>query len=138
MEITFSLPEINEVATRVAEMIQKADMKVVCFYGEMGAGKTTFTQALCRAWGVKSGMSSPTFSIINQYIAIKSITIFHLDLYRLKDEEEAIAAGVEEAVTSGNLCFIEWPEIIEHLLPENTLKISLSLAPANKRLIKII
>lgn len=138
MKITFSLQEINEVATRVAEMVQNDNKNVACFYGEMGAGKTTFIQALCRAWGVKSGMSSPTFSIINEYIATNNTTIFHLDLYRLKDEEAAITAGVEEVVCSGNLCLIEWPEIIENLLPENALKISLSLAPANKRLLKIL
>lgn len=138
MKITFSLPQINVVAKTVAEKILNDKKKVVCFYGEMGTGKTTFIQAMCRAWGVKTVMSSPTFSIINEYVATNNITIFHLDLYRLKDEEEAIAAGVEEVLFSGHLCLIEWPQIIENIFPENALKISLSLAPSNKRLLKII
>ena len=86
---------------------------VFAFHGQMGAGKTTIIEALCRAKGVKESMGSPTFSIINEYGFPDNGTerfIFHIDLYRLKDEEEVIQAGVEDCVYSGEICFVEWPE----------------------------
>lgn len=136
MELTFSLPDIDIAAMKFMERTE--GKKVFCFYGDMGAGKTTFIQAFCKKMRVTGKMSSPTFSIINEYAGINNEPLYHMDLYRLKDEREAIAAGVEDCIYSGNICLVEWPEIIEQILPENAVKISLSLCSANKRLLKII
>lgn len=104
----------------------------------MGAGKTTFIQALCMAAGVNETMSSPTYSIINTYENAKGSIYYHMDWYRLKDEAEAIDAGVEEALQSGHHCFVEWPSIAASLLPEHLLKVKLSVADKQKHVIEII
>ena len=98
--------------------------KVFAFRGEMGAGKTTIVTEFCRHLGVKSSVSSPTFSVINEYRSGEE-TIYHLDLYRLKDENEAIQAGVEDVIYSGAICFIEWPEKVPHILPAETVWIDI-------------
>ena len=106
MEVIFKLNEIDKVvATFLAHIGSNI---VVAFHGEMGAGKTTFIHALCEAMGVKEAISSPTFSIINEYSTTAGQTIYHLDLYRIKDENEAINAGVEDCLYSGNTCLVEW------------------------------
>ena len=118
MEVIFKVENIQEAA---AKFLSHIDINnVFAFYGEMGAGKTTFIHALCDAMGVKGKVSSPTFSIINQYTTVQNKTIYHLDLYRLKDETEAINAGVEDCLYSGNTCFVEWPEKALSIFPENT------------------
>jgi len=108
MEIKFSLNDIDQTADQVLAVLNKPTC-ILC-YGEMGAGKTTFIQALCRKIGVKGNMGSPTFSIINEYATSSGETVYHLDLYRLKNEREAVDAGVEDCFYSGNYCFVEWPE----------------------------
>jgi tRNA threonylcarbamoyladenosine biosynthesis protein TsaE len=131
MEVNFSLQEINEVAKNV--IAATADKKVIALHGQMGAGKTTFSHAFCDALGVIDVVSSPTFSIINVYETKDDKTIYHLDLYRLKDEEEAIQAGVEDCLYSGNICLVEWPERIPTIFPEDTLHIKLEVIDATKR-----
>ena len=113
MESIYSLSGIESAAKKFIEFLN--GNKVIAFHGNLGAGKTTFIQAVCRQLGVKENVSSPTFSIINQYKNENGRTIFHIDLYRVKDTEEAVNAGVEECVYSGELCFIEWPERITFL-----------------------
>jgi tRNA threonylcarbamoyladenosine biosynthesis protein TsaE len=131
MEVIFTLQEINEVAKKViAAMGYK---KVIALQGQMGAGKTTFTHAFCDLLGVVDVVSSPTFSIINVYQTKDDKTIYHLDLYRLKDEEEAIQAGVEECLYSGNICLVEWPERIPTIFPEETIYIKLEVIDSIKR-----
>jgi tRNA threonylcarbamoyladenosine biosynthesis protein TsaE len=103
----------------------------------MGAGKTTFIKAICKQLGVTGAVSSPTYSIINQYAAANGKTVYHLDLYRLKDEEEALQAGVEECFYSGEYCLVEWPDKTPGLLPENTLHCYLSNSGNNERKLKI-
>ncbi len=104
-----------------------ADRKVIAFYGEMGAGKTTFIKALCAALGVKDATSSPTFSIINEYRSSSGEALYHFDFYRIKDTAEAFDMGYEDYFYSGRLCLIEWPEKIEALLPPGTLKVRLEV-----------
>ena len=101
--------------------------------GNIGAGKTTFIQAVCKQLGVKENVSSPTFSIINQYQTEKNKTIFHIDLYRVKDVEEAINAGVEECIYSGDICFIEWPEKAFSILPALTVNVFIDPVTETKR-----
>jgi tRNA threonylcarbamoyladenosine biosynthesis protein TsaE len=120
MEWTFDLDALPDVA---ADFWQRTDdSKVFAFHGDMGAGKTTFIHALCDARGVTSTVSSPTFPIINQYDAPDG-AIFHLDLYRLKNEDEAIQAGVEDALYSGTICLVEWPDRAAGIFPDDTLHV---------------
>ncbi|MBL0356061.1 MAG: tRNA (adenosine(37)-N6)-threonylcarbamoyltransferase complex ATPase subunit type 1 TsaE [Chitinophagaceae bacterium] len=121
MDLNFSLNEISKAANQLLSLTDKN--RVIAFHGEMGAGKTTIIHALCKVLGVKDAISSPTFSIINQYQTEKAATIYHIDLYRLKDEEEAIQTGVEDCLYSGSWCFVEWPEKAAAIFPETTLHV---------------
>jgi tRNA threonylcarbamoyladenosine biosynthesis protein TsaE len=136
MKVEFTIDNIAEAAKQVWNFGK--DYSVWAFHAPMGAGKTTFISTLCTAiLGVKENASSPTFAIINQYQSPVASTIYHMDWYRLKSEEEAIQAGVEDALINGNLCLIEWPEVAPALLPDTTLHIYIELISDNARLIKI-
>lgn len=136
MQCTFNLEEINEVAKRL--WLKVGTASVLAFHGELGAGKTTFIKALCKAKGVKEVVSSPTFSLINEYTFEDSDgsnrLIYHLDLYRIRDEEEAVRAGIEDCLYSGSLCLVEWPEKISGLLPGDTFHVWLAVAGAARKL----
>ena len=97
------------------------DNKIYALYGPMGVGKTTFVKAVAECLGVEDDVNSPTFAIVNEYLAATGESLFHFDFYRVKSIEEAMDFGYEEYFYSGNRCFIEWPEMVEPLLPENTL-----------------
>ncbi len=131
MDINFSLKNINEAAKTFLQLV--GDRKVIALHGKMGAGKTTFVHAICDALNVNDTVSSPTFSIINEYNAAEGMVIYHLDLYRLKNEQEAINAGVEDCLYSGNLCLVEWPEITPKLLPDDTAHCYLSVSGEKER-----
>lgn len=138
MEWTFLLNEINETAAAFWKVL--GNRKVVAFHGKMGAGKTTFINALCEMKGVMEVVSSPTFPIINEYKYDCEGTIkllFHMDLYRLKDEIEAIQAGVEDCLYSGFICFVEWPEKAPGVFPDDTVHVYIELVDINTRRIKI-
>lgn len=119
MDLKFSLNNINAAAKEFAALLDTN--KVVALHGDMGAGKTTFVHAVCESMGVGDTIGSPTFSIINQYKTSLDKTIYHIDLYRLNNEEEAIQAGVEDCLFSGDYCFVEWPEKAPGIFPDNTL-----------------
>ena len=121
MDAIFTLDQINHIAAALWKEGKKHT--VWAFHAGMGTGKTTFIHALCEQLGVQSAISSPTFAIINEYASPIAGTIYHMDWYRLKSEEEAMNAGVEDSVLSGNLCLIEWPENAPRLLPENCFHI---------------
>jgi tRNA threonylcarbamoyladenosine biosynthesis protein TsaE len=126
MELNFSLDGIREVARQCWEM--NAHTTVFALHGEMGAGKTTFIHALCDLKGVKDVVGSPTFSIINEYNYSEKgqeKKIFHIDLYRLRNEEEASRVGIEDCLYSGHICLLEWPEKAPGLLPPETVHLSL-------------
>lgn len=131
MEFIFTLTELEATVQQFLPHLK--NISVVAFHGQMGAGKTTFISALCKALGIKDAASSPTFSIINQYKTNNGQTIYHMDWYRLKDEEEALQAGVEDALYSAQLCLVEWPERAAGLLPENTMHVKLELVDEGKR-----
>lgn len=132
MKITVnSLEELPAVAVRI---ISDFPSKVIAFYGEMGVGKTTFIKVLCEYLGVpKEEICSPTYSIVNEYRAKENQSVYHFDFYRLKSEQEAFDMGYEEYLYSDAYCFIEWPEKIENLLPEELLKIHIE-TDSNKRI----
>lgn len=135
MDSNFSLEEINNIAATLLE--QSGEHRVFAFHGEMGAGKTTLIKSLCSQLHVTDIVSSPTFSIINQYKTKDSNTVYHMDLYRIKSSEEALQAGVEECFYSGNYCFVEWPENAAGLLPGNSLHCYLSYSGDNERKLQI-
>jgi tRNA threonylcarbamoyladenosine biosynthesis protein TsaE len=121
MDRVFQLHEIKQAAQKLWQYGE--DRKIWAFHGEMGSGKTTFIHALCEVLRVKDVVSSPTFAIINEYSSPVVGSVYHMDWYRLKDEEEAVQAGIEDCLLSGNVCLIEWPDKSQGLLPEGTLHI---------------
>ena len=124
MEIIIQdLEHINEAAQQFIENI--GDHTVFAFYGKMGAGKTTFIKAICEALGVDDVITSPTFAIVNEFTA-EDGPVYHFDFYRIKKLEEVYDMGFEDYFYSGALCLIEWPELIEEVLPEDTVKVSIT------------
>lgn len=112
--------------------------KIFVFYGEMGAGKTTFIKQLCEALGTKEALSSPTYSLVNEY-KVGEQRIYHMDLYRLNDLDEAYEMGIEEYLADGQAyCFIEWPQIIETLLPDNIVKVYIESEEDGERIIRAV
>lgn len=132
MNIEFSLTEINEVAAQVLALNPK---KVILYNGEMGAGKTTFIKAFSKLLGVNDTMSSPTFSLVNEYQTTQNQKVFHFDVYRIKSEDEALDMGIEEYLYSGNWCFIEWSEKIPNLIPDEHSLITIKMLANGNRLL---
>jgi tRNA threonylcarbamoyladenosine biosynthesis protein TsaE len=135
MELIYKLAEIDKTAKEF--LLSTTGYNVIALHGEMGAGKTTFIHAVCEAMGIKDTIGSPTFSIINEYATTGGQAVYHIDLYRIKDEAEAINAGVEDCLYSGRLCYVEWPEKAPGLFPDNTLHISLTVVDTNTRKLQI-
>ena len=132
MEITIkSLNSIHEAAKEFVK--EMGEGKVFAFYGKMGAGKTTFIKALCEVLGVEDVITSPTFAIINEYTDGQGDPIYHFDFYRIKKLEEVYDMGYEDYFYSGNLCLLEWPELIEDILPENVIKVTIEEQPDGTR-----
>ena len=134
-EITIKdLSDIDRAAGEFLEAI--GDNRIIAFYAPMGAGKTTFTTALCRRLGVREdAVSSPTFAIVNEYRTGDGEPMYHFDFYRVSKVSEALDIGFYDYIDSGSLCVIEWPENIEELLPEETLKVSITANPDGSRLV---
>ena len=130
VDITYNITDIKDVAAKFLNTI--GDKKVVAFHGNMGAGKTTFIHALCEIKGVKDVVGSPTFSIINEY-SFSGGMIYHIDLYRLKDEEEAMRAGVEDCLYSDHICFVEWPEKASGIFPPETVHVFIEVINSDSR-----
>lgn len=138
MKFRFRLEDIEQVARDCWNYFGEAP--AITFQGSMGSGKTTLIRALCRVLGVKDTVSSPTFSIINQYQYLDSggrvRIIHHLDLYRVRDLEEALRAGVEECLNSQGTSLVEWPELIVPLLPEGSVHLHLIVLPDQSRILE--
>lgn len=134
MKIEFSLEEINNIAQQI---IESNPEKVILFNGEMGAGKTTLIKSICKYLGVENPTSSPTFSLVNEYQTTKNQLVYHFDVYRLKNQNEALDMGIDEYLYSGNWCFIEWAEKIEDLIPEKHSIITISVLSDNKRILEL-
>ncbi|HTI93664.1 MAG TPA: tRNA (adenosine(37)-N6)-threonylcarbamoyltransferase complex ATPase subunit type 1 TsaE [Puia sp.] len=134
MELRFQLQEIEAAARFVWQQFPLRT--VFAFHGDMGAGKTTFIHALCSIKGVSDTVGSPTFSIINEY-RYEGGKIYHIDLYRLKDEEEAIRAGVEDVLYSGDICLVEWPDRAPGIFPPETIHLRLEVIDPDTRKITV-
>jgi tRNA threonylcarbamoyladenosine biosynthesis protein TsaE len=131
----FTIDSIHEVASLLLHELQP--YKVWAFDAPMGSGKTTLIHALCDQLRVKDAVGSPTFSIINQYQTGEGKIVYHLDLYRIKDEDEALQAGVEEVLLSGEFCLVEWPGKTPGLFPANTVYLHLEVTGSNRRRLTI-
>ena len=130
-----NLSDLDYVAQK---FVNKMDnRKVFAFYGEMGAGKTTLIKAICKAMGVTETITSPTFSLVNEYKDDDDNPIYHFDFYRIKNIEEAFDFGYEDYFYSGNICFVEWPELIESLLPTEVVEVIIKVDKNGQRLISI-
>ncbi|MCB0642324.1 MAG: tRNA (adenosine(37)-N6)-threonylcarbamoyltransferase complex ATPase subunit type 1 TsaE [Phaeodactylibacter sp.] len=124
------LTVLPEIAKQILALL--GEQRIVLFEGEIGAGKTTLIKSLCQLLGMEESVTSPTFSIVNEYKAGASI-IYHIDLYRLKELEEALEIGIEEYLDSGHYCFIEWPDLIEPLLEPPSPRISIDIMADSSR-----
>jgi len=131
MEITFKEEDIRQAAKQFVENM--GENTIFAFYGKMGAGKTTFIKAVCEELGVDDTVTSPTFAIVNEYEAANGRPIYHFDFYRIKKVSEAYDMGCEEYFYSGHPCFIEWPELIEEVLPEETVNVTIEALPDGER-----
>ena len=136
MQIIIKSPEtIRESAKAFVEAM--GDSTIFAFYGSMGAGKTTFIKAVCEQLQVDDAITSPTFAIVNEYrSATSGELIYHFDFYRIKKQEEVYDMGYEDYIESGAVCFMEWPELIEELLPEDVVKVSIKQQEDGSRIVE--
>jgi len=133
VEKIHSVKELDKAAENL--LASFPDCRIFAFFGKMGAGKTTFIQAVCRMLGSADYVTSPTFALINEYYGENSVPIYHFDFYRVKHIEEVFDIGYEEYLYSGNYCLIEWPEIIEVILPENFVEVKIDVEDSGARII---
>lgn len=133
------IPSLDNIRTAAREFIRATDIhRVFAFYGKMGAGKTTFIKAICEELGVRDVVNSPTFAIVNEYHSeLLDGPVYHFDFYRIKRMEEAFDIGTDDYFYSGAPCFIEWPELIEGILPEEAVKVELEEMPDGTRQVSI-
>ena len=129
------LTNIECVARQFVE--EQSDGRVFAFYGQMGAGKTTFIAAVCKALGIEEPVNSPTFAIVNEYVADNGETVYHFDCYRLNTLRDALNIGIEEYFASGNICFIEWAENIEELLPVDAVRVNIVVEDDGSREVSV-
>lgn len=128
------IPDLSVIDRAAGEfLVRTQGRKLLAFYAPMGAGKTTFTVALCKALGVEDSVCSPTFTIINEYMTASGEPLYHFDFYRIRNNAEAMDIGVEDYFFSGCRCIMEWPENIEDLLPDETLRIRIEVNPDGSR-----
>ena len=124
MEHTVTIRNTDDLDRAAGEFLEQiGEHRLIAFYAPMGAGKTTFTTALCKHLGVTDPVCSPTFTIINEYVSAEGESIYHFDFYRIKKIDEVYDMGYEDYFYGGNLCFLEWPELIEDLLPEDVTRV---------------
>ena len=136
MEHTIKINHISELSQAAKTLLTSfADEKIFAFYAPMGAGKTTFIKIICKELGIQDNISSPTFSLVNEYVTSSGKKVFHFDFYRIKSTTEAYDMGYEDYLYSNAYCFIEWPEKIEELLPEHYVKITIDSVDEGSRII---
>ena len=134
MKQEITIQGIEDIDRAAEEFLRKiGDRKLVAFFAPMGAGKTTFTTAICRALGVTDPVGSPTFAIVNEYMRADGEPMYHFDFYRINKLSEAMDIGLDDYLYSGCLCIMEWPDNIEELLPEDTLRVDILVNPDGSR-----
>jgi len=136
--MTIEVNNLDDLSSAAKALLNFAgNVRIIAFKGDMGAGKTTFIKVLCKELGVEDVVTSPTFSIVNEYAA-GAETVYHFDFYRIKNLQEAYDIGYEEYFYSGDVCLIEWPERIEELLPQQHIEVTITAIDADKRLFHFI
>ena len=134
----FEIPSTNQLAGAAKSFLEKnSGKKIFAFYGSMGAGKTTFIKALCEQMGITDVINSPTFAIINEYSLPSGNPVYHFDFYRIENTEEAYDLGYEEYFYGDSICFIEWPEKVEALLPDNCTKVYIKVFDDGTRIVEV-
>lgn len=134
MNTNYFLTDLSKIAKTI---ISSTTNKTLLFYGQMGVGKTTLIKEICKQLGVVDTISSPTFSLVNEYQTSSSAKVYHFDFYRIEDEEEALDMGIDDYFYNNDWCLIEWPENIENLLPLDAVKIELELLENRQRNIQL-
>ena len=137
MNTTYKLQLTNIECIAQQFVEEQNDGRVFAFYGQMGAGKTTFIAAVCKVLGIEEPVNSPTFAIVNEYVADNGETVYHFDCYRLNTLRDALNIGIEEYFASGNICFIEWAENIEELLPVDTVRVNIVVEDDGSREVSV-
>lgn len=127
---------LHAAARRILDLT--VNEKIIAFYGAMGAGKTTIIKAVCGLLGAVDLVSSPTFTLVNEYKTEKGESLYHIDFYRIRKKEEVFDFGIEEYFSSGSYCFMEWPELIEDLLPPETVRISITVGENQERYLEFL
>lgn len=130
-----SIEELPQIAKELLEFVPQA--RLFAFYGEMGAGKTTFIKSICKVLGSKDEVSSPTFALVNEYVSDSVNTIYHFDFYRINSVEEAYDMGFEEYIQSGFYCFVEWPEMVSEFIDDQFVSVRIR-ATENERTIEVL
>ena len=138
MNMEIRIENIENLAAAARKFVDEmGENRVFAFYGKMGAGKTTFIKAICEALGVEDVVTSPTFAIVNEYADASGNPVYHFDFYRIKNLREAYDIGCEEYFYSGHPCFIEWPELVEELLPEDAVTVRIEVHDDESRTVSI-
>jgi tRNA threonylcarbamoyladenosine biosynthesis protein TsaE len=128
----------RELSKAVRKLLKyTGENKLLAFYGSMGAGKTTIIKAICKSLGATDAVTSPTFTLVNEYITPDGDSLYHIDFYRIKKRDEVFDFGIEEYLSSGSYCFMEWPELIEDILPPETVKVRITVRPDEVRILEI-
>ncbi|MCK4747174.1 MAG: tRNA (adenosine(37)-N6)-threonylcarbamoyltransferase complex ATPase subunit type 1 TsaE [Bacteroidales bacterium] len=131
---TIAIPSLDQVDMAAEEFLKSSgEVAIIAFSGELGAGKTTFIQSICRVLGVTGEVNSPTFSLVNEYFTPDGTSVFHFDLYRIEGPDELFDMGYEEYFFSGDRCFIEWPEKASHLIPDDALRVEIRVLDDGNR-----
>ena len=140
--LTISIPNLEALpraAEQLLQVMQESGCSIAAFFAPMGAGKTTLINELCRLQGAPEVTNSPTFALVNEYSSAVGAPIYHIDCYRLRDEAEAVDMGITDFLYSGHTCYVEWPELVEDLLPPaQTLSVSIEAAPGGERTLTIM
>ena len=134
MNKNYSLENLAEIASLI---IATAKNKTILFYGEMGVGKTTLIKEICKQLEVEDTISSPTFSLVNEYKTSKNVSVYHFDFYRITNQEEALDMGIEEYLFNNDWCLIEWPQNVENLLPLESVEIHLTILENGQRNVQL-
>jgi len=136
--MTITIKDKKHLPSAVKQLLEAfSEKRIFAFYGAMGAGKTTIIKSVCKALGATDIISSPTFTLVNEYKTVSGESIFHIDFYRIKKQDEVFDFGIEEYLTGDSYCFMEWPELVEEILPDETVKVRISVDENEQRILSV-